>query len=71
MMVALLTQVLSKEQLEHMGEGGWIHFTLFSPPSGVISVSFYDPQVYTFQYPPGVEHYRWGCLCNGFGVGHT
>jgi len=67
----LLAQILSKEQLEHMGEGGWIPFTLFSPPSGVISVSFNDPQVYTFQYPPGTEHYRLGCYCNGFGVGHT
>ncbi len=50
---------------------GWIPFTLFSPPSGVIAVQFNDPQVYTFQYPPGVEHYRLGCFCNGFGVGHT
>jgi hypothetical protein len=54
-----------------MREGGWIPFTLFSPPAGVISVSFNDPQVYTFQYPPGTEHYRLGCFCNGFGVGHT
>jgi len=53
------------------GEGSYIPFTLFSPPSGVISVQFNDPQVYTFQYPPGVEHYRLGCYCNGFGVGHT
>jgi hypothetical protein len=44
-MVALLAQVLSKEQLEHMREGGWIPFILFSPPAGVISVSFNDPQV--------------------------
>ncbi len=71
MMIALLASVLSKEQLEHMREGVWIPFILFSPPSGVISVSFNDPQVYTFQYPPGVEHYRLGCYCNGFGVGHT
>ncbi|MEO0187847.1 MAG: hypothetical protein ABIL17_01010 [candidate division WOR-3 bacterium] len=72
MLMALLSAPLTPEQLEHMKSGGdWVPFTLFSPPAGVISVSMMDPQIYTFQYPPGQEHYRLGCWCNGFGVGHT
>lgn len=63
---------LSDEQKAHMKDGEvWVPFALFSPPAGVISVQMMDPQIYTFQYPPGLEHYRWGCMCNGFGVGHT
>ncbi len=63
---------LSDEQRAHIQDGEtWVPFVLFSPPSGVIMVQMMDPQIYRFQYPPGQEHYRWGCMCNGFGVGHT
>ena len=43
---------------------------IYSPPSSIIRVSTSDAQIYSFQYPPGVEHYRLGCYCNGWGIGY-
>ncbi|NPB04318.1 MAG: hypothetical protein GXO39_07915 [Thermotogae bacterium] len=67
----LLAAVLTEEQAGCMGEGSEIApMATYSPPAGVISVTTQDGQIYRFQYPPGTEHYRLGCYCNGWGIGY-